>query len=141
MVATDIADEVSAEGAELAMIDSYTQVNQELFNSGTLQYVTGKYGSIIGPSFALMYNAVTGYADEFREDGKAVQVEQGFWTSDNHDDYTEKYSIASGIYVNAYNYEDLRSVCKVFNPDANLEQLKELAKAYTYEDVLARRER
>ncbi len=45
------------------------------------------------------------------------------------------------LYVNAYNYEDLRSVCKVFNPDANLEQLKELAKAYTYEDVLARRER
>lgn len=139
MVATDIADEVEEAGAELAMIDCYTETNQELFNNGKLEYVTGKYSSIIGPSFALMYNAVTGYAEEFREDGKAVQVTQGFWVSGDHDDYTKKYAIASGIYVNAYNYEDLRSVCKVFNPDAGLEQLKELAAAYTYEDALGRR--
>ena len=41
--------------------------------------------------------------------------------------------------INAYNYEDLYAVCKLYDPDATLEKLKTLAEAYSYEDVLARR--
>lgn len=127
------------EGANLGLIDCYNERNMQLYNSGDLDYITGKFSSIIGPSFAAMYNAVTGYAADFREDGKAFQVTQGFWTSDSAEDYAEKYALSSSIAINAYNYEDLQSVCKRFNPDADLNTLKEIASAYTFEDVCERR--
>lgn len=128
------------EDAKLGVIDCYDEVNLQLFLNDKLHYVTGKFSSTIGPSFAAMYNAVTGYAEDFREDGQAFRLIQGFWTSDNLDDYTEKYTYSSSIVLNAYNYEDLDNVCKVRNPDADLEDLKELVSAYTFEDAVARRE-
>ncbi len=126
-------------GAKIGVVDCYSESNMIAFNAGALSYVTGKYSSIIGPSFAAMYNAVTGYADDFRFDGKAFRIKQGFWSSDNREDYEEKYSLASSIEKVAYNYEDLQEVIKEFNPDASLADLMALAEAYTYEDALARR--
>ena len=134
-----LVEEAGRVNIPLGTIDAYTEGNQLLFNNGRLDYVTGKYSSIIGPSLAAMYNAVKGYAEDFRQDGKAFQVTQGFWSSSDKDDYAEKYALASGITLNAYNYEDLQNVCKDYNPDASLEELISLAGAYTYEDALARR--
>ncbi|MBR0409416.1 MAG: hypothetical protein IJI25_00215 [Eubacterium sp.] len=125
--------------AHLGVIDCYSTRNLQLVNRGQLQYVAGKYSSIIGPSFAAMYNAVTGYSDDFRENGKAFQGRQGFWFSASHDDYVEKYAMANSVVQNAYNYDDLQRVCKAYNPDACLDDLKKLISAFTYEDALARR--
>ena len=100
---------------------------------------SGKFSSIIGPSFAAMYNAITGYAEEFRENGKAFSLTQGYWTAKNAEDYNEKYALATGIYLNAYNYEDLGSVMKTYDETASLEKLKALVEAYSYEDAKARR--
>lgn len=63
----------------LGTVDCYTETNGELFKNGNLKYLCGKYESIIGPAFAAMYNAVTGYSEDFREDGKAFAIQQGFW--------------------------------------------------------------
>ncbi len=106
------------EGIRQGVIDCYSMTNKDLFADKTLFYVAGKYSSIIGPSFAAMYNAITGYAEEFRENGRAFQMT---------------------IYVNAYNYEDLGSVMKVYDETANFERLKELTEAWSREDALARR--
>lgn len=127
-------------GAKLGIVDCYSQTNQSLFSTGELNFVTGKYSSIIGPSFAAMYNAITGHADEFRDNGKAFRIKQGFWSSDSREDFDEKYSIASSIEKCAYNYEDLQKVIKKYTPDATLDDLTRLAEAYTYEDAVARRE-
>lgn len=127
------------EDVKLGVIDCYDEVNMRLFTEDKLHYVTGKFSSTIGPSFAAMYNAVTGYAEEFRENGNAFRLTQGFWTSDNLDDYTQKYTYSSSIVLNAYNYADLDKVCKAYNPDATLEDLKKLVSAYTFEDAVARR--
>ena len=127
-------------GSRLGVIDCYSTRNLQLSTNGQLDYIAGKYSSIIGPSFALMYNAVTGYAEDFREaDGKAVRLSQGFWTSAGKEDYEEKYAMANSVVSNAYNYEDLGKVCKVYNADATLQDLKDLVEAYTYEDAVARR--
>ena len=125
--------------AVLGVIDCYSERNLQLFNRGQLAYVAGKYSSIIGPSFAAMYNAVTGYADDFREKGKAFKLTQGFWVSSDPDDYVEKYGLANSVVNNAYNYEDLGKVCKVYNPEAGLEDLRELTEACSIEDARARR--
>ena len=121
------------------VVDSYNTRNLQLFNSGSLRFVVGKYSSLVGPPFALMLNAVTGYAEDFRDNGRAIQVTQGFWTSDSRDDYTEKYALSSSAALNAYNFDDLSRVIRIFNPEADLNGLVALAEACSYRSVQARR--
>ena len=121
------------------VVDSYNTRNLQLFNSGDLRFVVGKYSSLVGPAFALMLNAVTGHADEFRDNGRAIQVTQGFWMSDSREDYTEKYALSSSAAMNAYNFDDLSQVIKIYNPEADLNGLVALAEACSYRSVQARR--
>lgn len=140
LAVADMQERIAEAGAKLGMVDCYSETNWQLFNGGELNYLVGKYRSIIGPSFAAMYNAVNGYAEDFLEDdGKAFHVTQGFWTSDSAEDCAEKFEMSSSIAINAYNYEDLYHVCKNYNPDATLEDLKALAGAYSFEEAQARR--
>ena len=123
----------------LGIVDSYNTRNLQLFTNNKLHYLVGKYSSSVGPAFALMFNAVTGYAADFRNDGRAIKVAQDFWTSDSADDFNEKYTLSQSETMNAYNFEDLSAVCKAFNPEADLVHLIALAQAGSYEAVLVRR--
>lgn len=134
-----IVDYLREAGVKQGVVDCYSMTNMDLFGDGTLCYVEGKFSSIIGPSFAAMYNAITGYAEEFRVDGKAFNLTQGFWTSRSAEEYSDRYALATGIYVNAYNYEDLQSVMKTYDETASLDKLQELVEAYSYEEAEARR--
>ena len=136
-----IEDALQSSNAKVAMVDCYSQDAQLMFASGKLNYLAGKYGSLVGPSFAAMYNAVTGHAAEFRDNGKAFRIVQNFWSSPNEADFNEKYEFASNITSPAYNYEDLRAVCKEFTPDATFDDFVKLAQASSYEDAKARRSR
>ena len=127
-------------GIKQGVVDCYSMTNKELFADGTLCYVAGKFSSTIGPSFAAMYNAVTGYGEDFREDGRAFQMTQGYWISKDKKEYNDQYALATGVYVNAYNYEDLCSVMKVYDESASFEKLKTLTEAYTREEAESRRE-
>ena len=134
------ADMISAIGdTPLGVVDSYNTRNLQLSTDGVLKFVVGKYSSMIGPSFALMLNAVTGHAAEFRDKGRAIQVTQGFWNSDGPEDYLEKYSLSSSAAMNAYNFDDLSKVICIYNADANLNELVALAEACSYRAVQARR--
>lgn len=132
-----IAD--SFKEAHVAIVDCFSEQNLEHFNNGRLDYVTGKYGSIVGPAFAAMYNAVTGHADQFRDNGRAFKMEQGFWAASSKEEFEEKYMVAASLEIQAYNYDDLRNVTIEYNENATLDDLKALTKAYTYEDVCERR--
>ena len=123
----------------LGVVDSYHTRNLQLFTDGTLRFVVGKYSSMVGPAFALMLNAVTGYAEDFREDGRAVQVTQGFWKSSSLEDYVEKYALSSSAAKNAYNFDDLSAVIRLYSPEANLNSLIALAEACSYYAVESRR--
>ena len=129
----------SVHGSKFGMVDSYNTRNLQLFTNGTLDYLVGKYSSSVGPAFALMLNAVTGYAGDFREDGKAVKIVQSFWVSSSLNDYTDKYTLSNSASMIAYSFGDLSQVCKLFNKDASLARLSALARANSYNDVLVRR--
>lgn len=124
---------------EIAMVDCYSQDNELLFGNGRLNYLAGKYGSLVGPSFVALYSAVCGKADVFRENGKAFKIVQNFWSSDTKADFDEKFQFASNVTMPAYNYDDLYSVCPVYNPDATFDDFKALATASSYEDAKKRR--
>lgn len=123
----------------LGIVDSYNTRNLQLVTDGSLKFVVGKYSSMVGPAFALMLNAITGYAEDFRDDGRAIRVTQGFWMSDSAEDYSEKYALSTSAAMNAYNFDDLSRVVRIFNPEANLNELCALAEACSYRAVQARR--
>ena len=124
----------------LGVIDAYHTRNLQLVNDGILRFVVGKYSSMIGPAFALMLNAVTGNAADFRgSDGRAIRVTQGFWESDSMEDYVEKYTLSSSASKNAYNFDDLSQVIRIYNQNANLPELVALAEACSFYAVEARR--
>ena len=120
-------------------VDCFSQDNWLAFQAGTLACVVGKYESEIGPAFAALYNAITGHASLYRENGRAFRLEQGFWSAPDLNTYNKMYGLSSGIVINAYSYEDLYSEIKVLNPDATFETFKALVKAYTFEECLKRR--
>jgi len=123
----------------LGVVDAFHTRNLQLFNDGTLQYCIGKYSSMVGPAFALMLNAVTGYADDFRSNGKAVRVTQGFWVAESAEDYAAKYALSNSATRNAYSFDDLVKVIRIYNPDAALVELEALAEASSIFAVEARR--
>ena len=86
-----------------------------------------------------MYNAIGGYAADFRDGGKAFRIVQNFWASDSKAGFDEKYEFASNVTTPAYNYEDLQSICKAYTPSATFADLKKLAEASSYEDAKKRR--
>ena len=124
---------------ECGTIDCFSEDNSYGFQDGTISYVAGKYQSEIGPGFAALYNAITGNADAFRENGRAFRLKQGFWTAKSSEEYEKMYSLARSISVNAYNYEDLYSVIKSMTPEAGFDSLKTLAESFSYEACMERR--
>lgn len=125
-------------------IDSFTEANFEIFQEKDsmgnvpIDYVQGKYGSMAGPAFAMIYNAISGHPEANSEDGRAVQLYMGFWTAQSWDEYYELYGYTTGIYENAYSCDDLMQVISAYNEDAAPEALKELTEAYTVDAVKAR---
>ena len=142
----EIADKEKEQNSNIFVgaIDSFTDDNFELFKvkdmfgNAPVDYVQGKYASLAGPAFAMIYNAITGNPDAVKEDGQAARLYQGFWTATSQKEYTELYGYATGIYENAYSCEDLMGVIKVFNEDATPEKFKELTESYTLEDAKKR---
>lgn len=125
---------------QFAAIDCFTEENMNAVNDGILSYITGKYPSEIGPAFALMHNAISGFAADFREaDGSAVRIEQGFWTAANDKTYRELYDLTAGVYVNAYSMNDLIGIMKAYTPDTTLKAFEELTESYSVADVAKRR--
>ncbi len=123
----------------LGIVDAFHARNLQLSTDGVLKYCIGKYSSMVGPAFALMLNAVSGFAEEFRSNGKALRVTQGFWVSESHEDYVAQYTLSASATRNAYSYDDLVKVIKLYNPNATLNELVALAEACSFFAVEARR--
>ncbi len=141
-----IADKEKEQNSNILVgaIDSFTDGNfeifkeKDMFGNAPIDYVQGKYASLAGPAFAMIYNAITGDTDAVKENGQAVRLYQGFWTATSEKEYVELYGYATGIYENAYSCDDLQEVIKVFNEDATPEKFKELTESYTVEDAKER---
>lgn len=136
---TPLMDALNASNVKCGVIDCFSEDNYFGFQKGKVGYVAGKYQSEIGPAFAALYNAITGNSHLYREDGQAFRLVQGYWTASSPEAYERMYALARGAAVNAYNYEDLYSVIKTMNPDADFASFKNLTENYSYEECLARR--
>lgn len=138
-----ISEKEASQGANIMVgaIDSFTEANfeaikeEDAFGNPKIDYVEGKYASMAGPAFAILYNAITGYPETNTPDGNAVRLYQGFWRADSRESFIELYGYTTGIYENAYSCDDLMQVIRAYHEDASPEALKELTEAYSVEAV------
>lgn len=125
-------------------IDSFSEQNFEIFKekdsfgNAPIDYVRGKYASMAGPAFAMIYNAITGTPDTVKENNEAVRLYQNLWTAKSEEEYIELYGYATGIYENAYSCDDLMQVIKQFNEAADPQSFKELTEASDLESAKER---
>ena len=143
-------DRISAKEKEqdsnimVGAIDSFSEQNFEIFKekdafgNAPIDYVRGKYASMAGPAFAMIYNAITGTPDAVEENGEAVRLYQNLWAAKSEEEYIELYGYATGIYENAYSCDDLMRVIGQFSEDANPENFKELTEASDLESAKER---
>lgn len=145
MMASDflpaIAQAEKAGGRDILVgaVDCFSEGNFAAFcQEGSLDYLAGKYASMIGPAFAAMFNALQGDVDFMREGGQAFRLHQGFWLAEDAAAFAELYSYTQGVYVNAYSADDLRRVIRAYTPAAEFADLQALAEASDVESVKAR---
>lgn len=143
-------DRISAKEKEqdsnimVGAIDSFSEQNFEIFKekdafgNAPIDYVRGKYASMAGPAFAMIYNAITGTPDAVEENGEAVRLYQNLWAAKSEEEYIELYGYATGIYENAYSCDDLMQVIGQFSEDANPQSFRELTEASDLESAKER---
>ena len=123
--------------------ENYDEINTEdSFGNPKIDYIAGKYASMGGPAFAILYNAMAGYpeANTDNTNSNTVRLYQGFWSASDQDVFNELYGYTQDIYENAYSCADLMKVIKAYNPDTTPDDMKALTEAYTVEDVQKRME-
>lgn len=126
---------------KVGAVDCFSQENfdaintEDSFGNPRIDYISGKYASMGGPAFAILYNAMSGHPEANAKDGNSVRLYQGFWDSSGKEEFNELYGYTQDIYENAYSCADLMGVIRVFTEDTTPEKLKALTEAYTVEDV------
>lgn len=138
------AEDATGHDVWVGVVDCFSLWNRDLFHktdsfgNSSLNYVTGKYASIIGPAFAAMYQAVCADASLYRVNGEAFHLNQGFWTADSVEKYDELYGYTESFAKNAYSSENLMGVMSAYTADASFEDFKALTEAADVESALAR---
>ena len=126
----DAYEEENSTDVLLGSIDCFTEDTYEMFNKKgyngkeRIDYLVGKYGAIVAPSFVAMKNALEGFAEDYREDGSAFRLQQSFWTADSVDEFNKQYALSIGMYDNTYSVEDMMEVLKSYTPETNFEKFR-----------------
>lgn len=127
----DTYEQANRKDVQVGAIDCFTGENYELFNTNgygekeKMDYLVGKYGAIVAPSFVAIENAYEGYAEEYRENGSAFRLEQSFWMASSPEEYNRQYALSVGMYDNTYSADDMMKVMKAYTADADFEAFKE----------------
>ncbi len=129
---------------QVGVIDCFSEENREAVEitdgSGNplLNFVKGKYASMVAPAFVAMFNAVEGDVDVVKPDGVAFRLTQSYWTAVGSEEYLELYSYTQSIYENAYSSVDLMQAIRSYSGDADYERFKELTESCDLESVRER---
>ena len=145
-VVDEIEDEIASSSLEMLVgtVDCFSEQNYMAFESkdangnSVLNYVKGKYGSMVAPAFVAMFNALSGDVDVVKPDGEAFRIYQTYWTAASEEEYAELYGYTQSVYENAYSSNDLMQLIKAYNEDASFDEFVELTEASDVESVLSR---
>ena len=117
------------EGKVLGDIDCYTADSVALMESGTLNYLTGKFSASIGPIFAAALSAV--YGKPVRDNnGNALALSQGYWVATDAEQAKKYYEVDSSTTEPAYTKEKLDTLI-----GASYDDFAKFVAAYSFEDI------
>ena len=117
------------EGKMLGDIDCYTADSVALMESGTLNYLAGKFSASIGPIFAATLSAVYGKPIRTAE-GNALALSQGYWVTADAAQAKEYYEVDSSTTEPAYTKEMLDTLI-----GASYDDFAKFVAAYSFEDI------
>ncbi len=116
------------EGKVLGDIDCYTADSVALMESGTLNYLAGKFSASIGPIFAATLSAV--YGKPIRDNGNAFALSQGYWIASDGETAKKYYAVDSSTTEPAYTKEKLDTLI-----GASYEDFASFVGAYSFEEI------
>ena len=128
----------------VGVIDCFSTENYDAFETtdangnSLINYVKGKYSSMVAPAFVAMFNALSGYMDLVKPDGEAFRLYQTYWTAASEEEYAELYGYTQSLFENAYSASDLMEVMGVYNEDATYEAFAELTQSTDVDSVMSR---
>ena len=95
MVSVFMSAQLNQKQIPYSDVDAFTSANKTNFESGSMKYLAGKYGSSVGPVFALVMNALNGNVIR-NADGHAVSLDQGYMVAKSVTEYNTNYTKESG---------------------------------------------
>ena len=129
-------DEVEKSTGKNIRVSAITAINDTTKSGFNTIDSTGNHSldsAILMPSvstasalFALVYNGITGYADQFRQDDMGYYYNSPKWVCPDAESYARLEKINSSEDTWEVNIEELKQMLALYNPDANLESLQEL---------------
>ncbi len=128
----------------VGVIDCFSLENYEAVETfdanGTslLNYVKGKYASMVAPAFVALFNALAGDVDVVKPDGEAFRLYQSYWTAATEEEYVQLYGYTQSIYENAYSSVDLMQAIRAYDADADYERFQTLTQSCDVDSVQAR---
>lgn len=117
---------------KVACIDFISDLDKYI-EEGAIDAISG--GHFVDPlfSYMLMVNKLTGMPLS----DNCEQIDLNFINLQSPDDARNYYKYCEGDSY-PYNEEEIRSMVKYFNPDMTIDKLKEIAAAYSIDDVVSR---
>ena len=117
---------------KVACIDFISDLDKYI-EEGAIDAISG--GHFVDPlfSYMLMVNKLTGTPLS----DNCEQIDLNFINLQSPDDARNYYKYCEGDSY-PYNEEEIRSMVKYFNPDMTIDKLKEIAPAYSIDDVVSR---
>ena len=120
---------VKPEGKPLGDIDCYTADAVALMESGTLDYLAGKFSASIGPIFAATLSAV--YGQPIRdESGNAFALSQGYWVATNAEQAKQYFEVDSSTTAPAYTKDMLDTLI-----GSSYSDFTKFVSAYSFEEI------
>lgn len=95
MVSVFMAAQLNQKNIPYSDVDAFTAANKTNFTEGSMQYLAGKYGSSVGPVFALVINALNGNVIR-NDEGNAVSLDQGYMVAKSVEEFNTNYDKETG---------------------------------------------
>lgn len=114
---------------QVGAIDCFSDTNKQAFNekdsfgNSKLNFIGGKCAAMAAPAFVAMYNAVSGYPQNMRNNKEAFWLHQNFWYASSEKDYETLSEKADNVYKNVYDTDDIMNALTEYNDKVEYDTL------------------
>ena len=119
---------------QVGTIDCFSDTNKQAFDkkdsfgNSKLNFIGGKCAAMAAPAFAAMYNAVSGYPQNVKDDKEAFWLHQDFWYASSKKEYETLSEKADNVYKNVYDTNDIMNVLTEYNDKAEYDTFTDFVK-------------